>query len=49
MQQHVATQPGTVVHSDEWAAYSQVSSAGNLNSSVNHSLYFVNLIIGTHA
>ena len=44
--QHV--QPGTVVHSDEWAAYSTISSAGNIHPSVNHSLHFVDPITGTH-
>ena len=46
LQQHV--QPGTVVHSDEWAAYSQISSAGYTHSTVNHSLHFVDPITGTH-
>jgi len=39
--------PGTVVHSDEWAAYSQISSAGYSHSSVNHSLHFVGPITCT--
>ena len=46
IQQHV--QPGTVVHSDEWAAYSQLSSAGYTHSSVNYSLHFVDPLTGTH-
>jgi len=46
IQQHV--HPGTVVQSDEWAAYSQISSAGYSHSSVNHSLHFVDPITGTH-
>ena len=33
IQQHV--HPGTVVHSDEWAAYSRISAAGYTHSSVN--------------
>ena len=41
-------QPGTVVHSDKWAAYSQVSSAGYTHSTVNHSFHFVGPITGTH-
>ena len=41
-------QPGTVAHSDEWAAYSQISLAGYTDSSVNHSLHFVDPITGTH-
>ena len=46
IQQHV--HPGTVVHSDEWAANSQISSAGYSYSSVNHSLHFLNPITGIH-
>ena len=48
IQQHV--QPGTVVHSDEWVVYSQISSAGYTHSTVNHSLHFVDPITGpTHS
>ena len=36
------------MHSDEWAAYSQISSAGYSHSSVNHSLHFVDPITDTH-
>ena len=39
IQQHVYL--GTVVHSDEWAAYSQISSAGYSHLSVNHSLHLL--------
>ena len=46
IQQHV--HPGTVVHSDEWAAYSRISAAGYTHSSVSHSLHFVDPITGTH-
>jgi len=46
IQQHI--HPGTVVHSDELVAYSRISSAGYTHSSVNHSLHFVDPIIGTH-
>ena len=46
IQHHV--QPGTVVHSDEWAAYSQISSTGYTHSTINHSLLFVDPITGTH-
>ena len=38
---HVA--PGTVIHSDEWAAYNRVGNLPNVSSHsvVNHSLHFV--------
>ena len=44
IQQHVHS--GTVVHSDEWALCSQLSSASYSHSSVNHSLHFVDPITG---
>jgi len=44
IQQHV--HPGTVVISDEWAAYSQISSASYSHSSINHSLHFFDPITG---
>ena len=45
---HVA--PGTIIHSDEWAAYRQVSSLPNVSShsTVNHSVTFVNPVSGAH-
>lgn len=46
IQQHV--RPGTVVHSDEWRAYSGISAAGYTHLTVNHSLHFVDPITGTH-
>ena len=44
------TLPGTVVHSDQWRAYSQVGSLQNVAShaTVNHSLEFVNPVTGVH-
>ena len=43
IQQHVV--PGTIIHSDEWRTYSQVSTLPNVaaHATVNHSLEFVNL------
>ena len=44
------TLPGTVVHSDQWSAYSQVASLQNVasHSTVNHSVEFVNPTTGVH-
>ena len=41
IQAHLA--PGTIIHSDQWAAYNQVSSLPNVgsHSTVNHSITFV--------
>ena len=41
IQTHVA--PGTIVHSDKWAAYNQVGNLPNVGSyqTVNHSLHLV--------
>ena len=48
IQQYVA--PGTIVWSDEWAAYNTVSSLPNVaqHDIVNHSIEFVNPTIGVH-
>ena len=43
-------QPGTIVHSDQWAAYQQVQSLPNVatHDTVSHSVEFVNSTTGTH-
>ena len=45
---HVAA--GTIVHSDEWAAYNRTGNLPNVgsHSTVNHSLTFVDPVTGTH-
>ena len=45
--QHV--QPGTVIYSNEWAAYNQLATTtGNVHLTVNHSLHFVDPQTGAH-
>ena len=48
IQAHVAN--GTIVHSDQWAAYRQVASLPSVSthSTVNHSVTFVDPVSGTH-
>ena len=48
IQAHVAN--GTIIHSDEWAAYRQVASLPSVSthSTVNHSVTFVDPVSGTH-
>ena len=45
---HVA--PGTIIHSDEWAAYNRVQRLSNVSSrdAVNHSVNFVEPTTGVH-
>ena len=44
------TAPGTIVHSDDWAAYRRVQGLGNVaaHNVVNHSLHFVDPVTGVH-
>ena len=46
----VHTRPGTIIHSDEWAAYNHVQSLPTIaaHEAVNHLLEFVNITIGAH-
>ena len=48
IQQHVG--PGTIIHSDQWRAYSRVASLPNVAShaTVNHSVEFVDSTTGVH-
>ena len=42
--------PGTIIHSDEWAAYNCVASLPNVasHSTVNHSVTLVDPVTHTH-
>ena len=42
--------PGTIIHSDEWAAYNHVPRLSNVSSHgiVNHSINFVEPTTGVH-
>ena len=42
--------PGTIIHSDEWAAYNRVQRLSNVSSHdvVNHSINFVEPTTGVH-
>ena len=44
------TAPGTIIHSNQWAAYNNVQSLPNVSAhqTVNHSVEFVNTTTGTH-
>ena len=46
IQNHVL--PGSTIHSDEWRAYSSLSSQGFTHRTANHSLNFVDPVTGTH-
>ena len=48
IQRHVAA--GSVVHSDQWRAYSQVGTLPNVasHSTVNHQINFVDPVSGVH-
>ena len=46
IQQYI--RPSTTVMSDEWRAYSQISTLGMQHETVNHSLHFVDPLSGAH-
>ena len=48
IQAHVQT--GTIIHSDQWAAYNGVQQLSNVHQHeiVNHSLHFVDLTTSIH-
>ncbi len=40
--------PGSIIHTDEWGAYNQLTRLGYTHDSVNHSLQFVDPATGVH-
>jgi len=40
--------PGTIIYSDQWAAYGDITGLGFQHYKVNHSLNFVNPNNGVH-
>ena len=48
IQRHI--HPGTIIHSDQWRAYSNVGGLPNVSGheTVNHSLHFVDPVTGVH-
>ena len=46
IQWHV--RPGTIIHTDQWAAYNQLQHIGFTHHTVNHSLNFVDPVTQVH-
>ena len=46
---HVKPHAGSIIYSDEWSAYNQLSATTrHIHHTVNHSLYFVHPATGAH-